>query len=109
MADKDLGENKGKGDEAKKKLAGDGEQAREQPKLAIAAESVDGNFAIVGVGASAGGLEAFSQLLRALPKEPGLALVFLQHISPQHESALVPLLSAITKLPVVEIQTHTAI
>jgi two-component system CheB/CheR fusion protein len=57
---------------------------------------------IVGVGASAGGLEAFSALLEALPAQPGVAIVLVQHLAPQHESALVPLLSSHTGLPVIE-------
>src|SRR5215470_11540169 len=56
---------------------------------------------IAGVGASAGGLEAFSQLLQALPGDPGLAIVLVQHLAPQHESALPVLLSGKTHLPVV--------
>ena len=63
--------------------------------------ALDGDgFAVVGVGASAGGLEAFSQLLRSLPKDPGLAIVFIQHMAPHHESALATLLTAATNLPV---------
>jgi two-component system CheB/CheR fusion protein len=58
---------------------------------------------IVGVGASAGGLEAFSQLLRGLPADAGLAVVFVQHLSPQHDSALVPLLSSQTSMPVIQV------
>jgi two-component system, chemotaxis family, CheB/CheR fusion protein len=57
-------------------------------------------FPIVAIGASAGGLEAFSNLLRALPSEPGLALVFIPHLDPTHESAMVELLSRTTSLPV---------
>src|SRR5215831_4536299 len=57
---------------------------------------------IVGVGASAGGLEAFSALLQSLPKNPGIAIVFVQHLAPQHESALVPLLSGQSALPVTQ-------
>lgn len=57
---------------------------------------------IVGVGASAGGLEAFSALLNALPASPGFALVHVQHLAPHHESALPTLLAASTKLPVVQ-------
>ena len=57
---------------------------------------------VVGVGASAGGLEAFVQLLSGLPADPGLAIVFVQHLSPQHASALPALLSGATALPVVE-------
>jgi two-component system, chemotaxis family, CheB/CheR fusion protein len=58
---------------------------------------------IVGIGASAGGLEAFSQLLQALPENPGLALVLVQHLAPQHESALPALLGGKTRLPVVQV------
>src|SRR6185437_2984741 len=57
---------------------------------------------IVGVGASAGGLEAFSSVLQGLPGNPGVAIVFVQHLAPDHESALVPLLSAQTSLPVLQ-------
>jgi two-component system CheB/CheR fusion protein len=59
-------------------------------------------FPIVAVGASAGGLEAFSNLLRSLPPEPGLALIFIPHLDPTHESALVELLSRTTRLRVVQ-------
>jgi two-component system CheB/CheR fusion protein len=58
------------------------------------------SFPIVAIGASAGGLEAFSTLLRSLPNEPGLALVFIPHLDPTHESAMAELLSRITRLPV---------
>ena len=60
------------------------------------------NFPIVAIGASAGGLEAFSNLLRALPLDPGLALVFIPHLDPTHESAMVELLSRTTQLPVLQ-------
>jgi len=57
-------------------------------------------FPIVAIGASAGGLEAFSNLLRSLPAEPGIALVFIPHLDPTHESAMVELLARTTRLPV---------
>src|SRR5439155_22678848 len=57
---------------------------------------------VVAVGASAGGLDAFSQMLENLPPSPNVAFVFVQHLSPQHESALPALLSARTALPVVQ-------
>jgi len=60
-------------------------------------------FPIVGIGASAGGLEAFTNLLRALPADLGMAYVFIQHLHPQHESALTSLLSRETSLPIDEI------
>jgi two-component system CheB/CheR fusion protein len=58
---------------------------------------------VVGVGASAGGLEAFTQLLESLPRAPGLALVLVQHLAPTRESALPVLLSTHTAMPVVEV------
>ncbi len=59
-------------------------------------------FPIVGVGASAGGLEAFSELLRALPEKTGMAFVFIQHLDPQHVSTLAEILSRQSKLRVME-------
>ena len=57
---------------------------------------------VVGVGASAGGLDAFSQLLQHLPTDGNLAVVFVQHLAPQHESALATLLASQTTMPVVQ-------
>ncbi len=59
--------------------------------------------AIVGIGASAGGLEAFSQLLRPLSSETGMAYVLIQHLDPQHKSLLTQILARTTQMPVTEI------
>lgn len=59
-------------------------------------------FPIVGVGASAGGLEAFGQLLSALPAETGMAFILVQHLDPRHESRLSDLLARTTAMPVQE-------
>ena len=59
-------------------------------------------FPIVGVGASAGGLEAFSQLLGHLPDQPGMAFVLVQHLDPRHESHLSELLARSTRMPVLQ-------
>ena len=61
-------------------------------------------FPIVGVGASAGGLEAFTQLLRELPPNTGMAFVMVQHLAPKHESMLTEILSRATTMPVREVQ-----
>lgn len=61
---------------------------------------------IVGVGASAGGLEAFREFLSPLPLDTGMAFVLVQHLDPQHESALTQLLSRATRMPVVEASEH---
>jgi two-component system CheB/CheR fusion protein len=61
-------------------------------------------ISVVGIGASAGGLEAFDQLLRGLPVDTGLAYVLVQHLAPKHESILSELLGKATKLPVIEVK-----
>lgn len=61
------------------------------------------NFPIVGIGASAGGLEAFKLLLKAIPGDSGMAYVLVQHLDPTHESMLPEILSRVTKIPVYEI------
>ncbi|HXB72651.1 MAG TPA: chemotaxis protein CheB [Candidatus Acidoferrales bacterium] len=63
----------------------------------------DAPFPVAGVGASAGGLEAFTTLLRALPADTGIALVLVQHLDPNHESILPKLLSKTTTMPVHEV------
>lgn len=58
---------------------------------------------VVGVGASAGGLEALQQFLTFLPSNTGMAFVIIQHLSPDHKSLLVDILSKYTSMPVEEI------
>jgi two-component system CheB/CheR fusion protein len=58
---------------------------------------------VVGIGASAGGLEAFGDLLSHLPTDTGMAFVLVQHLDPKHESALTKLLARKTSLPVAEV------
>ncbi|MGI8432094.1 MAG: chemotaxis protein CheB [Chthoniobacterales bacterium] len=65
------------------------------------------SFPIVGLGASAGGLEAFTQLLKHLPADTGMGFVLVQHLDPQHESALTQLLARATGMPVREV-THNS-
>lgn len=60
------------------------------------------NCAVVGVGASAGGLEAFSAVLENLPADTGMSFVFVSHLDPKHESILTSLLARVTSMPVLE-------
>jgi len=66
-------------------------------------ESSKHSFTIVAIGASAGGLEAFSLLLKNLPSDTGMAFIYVQHLSPDHKSLLTSILSKITKMKVEEI------
>ncbi len=77
------------------KAKSDPVQRREEPQ-----QSRRAPFPIVGVGASAGGLEAFTQLLKGLPSRTGMAYVLVQHLDPTHESALTELLARATEMPV---------
>lgn len=60
-------------------------------------------FPVVGIGASAGGLEAFVQLISALPPDTGMAFVLVQHLDPAHESLLPDLIASHTSMPVVPV------
>ena len=60
----------------------------------------DGNLIVVGVGASAGGLEAIQALLDPLPDNHKLAFVIVQHLDPHHESLMQELLDRRTSSPV---------
>ncbi|MHB2026641.1 MAG: chemotaxis protein CheB [Elusimicrobiota bacterium] len=61
-------------------------------------------FAIVAIGASAGGLRAFEDLLDALPATPGAAFVLVPHLAPQYKSHLAEILARTIKLPVSEVK-----
>ena len=71
--------------------------------------STGGRFPIVGIGASAGGLEAFTELLGRLALDTGMGFVLVQHLDPVHESALTQLLSRATVMPVQEVTNHTPV
>ncbi|MBC7863837.1 MAG: chemotaxis protein CheR, partial [Bacteroidia bacterium] len=60
-------------------------------------------FPIVAIGASAGGLEAFTSLLENLPANTGMAFIYVQHLNRDHKSLLTPILSKATKMKVQEI------
>ena len=68
---------------------------------AVAApDKPDESFAIVGIGASAGGLEAVTELLSSLPAASGMAFLLAQHLDPHHASFLVEILAKKTAMPV---------
>jgi two-component system CheB/CheR fusion protein len=74
----------------------------DQPEALPADEpGAESPFPIVGIGASAGGLEAFTQLLAHLPARTGMAFVLVQHLDPRHESRLTDLLARATHMPVI--------
>ena len=54
------------------------------------------SFPVVGIGASAGGLDAIERILKNLPVKSGMAFLLVQHLDPQHESRLAEILSKVT-------------
>ena len=76
-------------------------------KLAAASEKQSrAPFPIVGIGASAGGLDAFTELLKHLPLDTGMGFVLVQHLDPQHTSALPQLLARATSMRVSEVTNN---
>src|SRR2546425_12690840 len=80
--------------------------SRPAPRVAPSGNHRSNGFPVVGVGASAGGLDAFNHLLRALPDDTGMAFVIIQHLDPKHESMLADILSRDTHMPVREVAAN---
>jgi two-component system, chemotaxis family, CheB/CheR fusion protein len=72
-------------------------------------EIVSDQFLVVGVGASAGGLDAFKQLVQSIPSDSGIAYILIQHLDRTHESILSELLQKVTTIPVQEISNNLLI
>jgi two-component system CheB/CheR fusion protein len=79
-------------------------ETRACPALAQHRRDEVGSFPIVGIGASAGGLEAIEQFLRPLPAGSGMAFIIVQHLDPTHKGMMVELLQRATPLKVVQVK-----
>ncbi|NYZ11460.1 response regulator [Azospirillum sp. RWY-5-1] len=77
--------------------------ARPDPARPFPSRHPGGPVAVVGIGASAGGFKAIIALLESMPERSGLAIVVIQHRTPNNETLMVDLLAKVTDLPV-----HTA-
>ncbi len=66
-------------------------------------------FPVVGVGASAGGLVAYAELLTGLPAEAGLPLLLVSYLDPTHKSELAPRLGRVSRMPVLEVTEGMAV
>ncbi|MEI8102228.1 MAG: chemotaxis protein CheB [Chlorobium sp.] len=74
-----------------------------QPEKERPFDSATPPFPIIGIGASAGGLEALEIFLRNVPARCGVAFVIVQHLDPVHKDMMVELLQRVTVLPVVQV------
>jgi chemotaxis methyl-accepting protein methylase/signal transduction histidine kinase/chemotaxis response regulator CheB len=80
------------------------------PDVLSGSPAVTGDeFPIVGVGASAGGLEAFKELLKQLPAQSGMAFVLIQHLDPTHTSFLREALAKATTMAIIQPADGTAV
>jgi two-component system, chemotaxis family, CheB/CheR fusion protein len=77
--------------------------AQQDPNL-VTSLPIEAPFPVVGMAASAGGLEAFTQLLSHLPADTGMAFVLIQHLSPDHESLLTEILARATTMLVKQVE-----
>lgn len=60
-------------------------------------------FPVVGIGASAGGVAAATEMFEHMPDKPGMAFVVVLHLSPEHESHAAAILQRVTRMPVVQV------
>lgn len=80
-----------------------------RPPLTPQKGPVSGTFPIVGIGASAGGLEALEQFLKHVPEDSGLALVIVQHLDPTHKGIMPELLQRATGMKVLQVKDRTRV
>ncbi len=81
----------------------------ETPAPAIPVAPGRTSFSIVGLGASAGGLEAYEAFFHHMPLDSGLAFVLISHLDPDHASMLTEILQRVTAMPVVEAQDQMTV
>src|SRR6185437_12426460 len=67
------------------------------------------DFPIVGIGASAGGVQALVRLFEHMPRDPGMTFVIVLHLSPSHESQADSVLRRVTQMPVLQVTGATPI
>ena len=95
-----MNETKSSGEE--KKPIGEPKRKRKNQR-SLPVESVSVSFPIVGIGCSAGGLEALEKFLNHIPQKSGMAFVIIQHLDPTHQGILTELLQRITPLTVTQV------
>lgn len=89
-------------------VGGENDSDTPEPAVIIADDPApDAGHLIVGIGASAGGLNAFKAFFTALPPHPGMAFVLVQHLDPDYPSSLAEIVSQFTSLPVFKAEDGT--
>jgi two-component system, chemotaxis family, CheB/CheR fusion protein len=92
-----------KGQGTRKTTAARPPWSRQSSRKRLSPPAADSSFPVVGLGASAGGLDAFRRLLAALPAGTGMAFILIQHLDPTHASMMVDLLAGHTPMKVQQV------
>jgi two-component system CheB/CheR fusion protein len=69
----------------------------------------ENKFLVVGIGASAGGLDAFKKIVSSIEPDSGMAFILVQHLQPQHESILPEILQKFSKIPVQPVEDNVKV
>ena len=77
--------------------------------LAATEADSDGNFLVVGLGASAGGVQALRDFFSQVPAQTGMAYVVILHLSPDHDSQLAEVLQSASLLPVTQVKRRVRV
>ncbi|HYK91978.1 MAG TPA: chemotaxis protein CheB [Acidobacteriota bacterium] len=91
------------------KVANESSKGVALKKRAPTRKTVSHPFPIVGIGASAGGLEAFEQFFKHMPPDSAMAFILVPHLDPGHASMMPDLLRRYTQMKVVEVANGTKI
>lgn len=94
-------------DKKPKKINAAAKAARVWPSAS--SRSAASQFPVVGIGASAGGLEALELFLKNVPAASGMAFVIIQHMDPTHKGIMAELLGRVTTMKVIQVKDHTRI
>ncbi|MEI6639747.1 MAG: chemotaxis protein CheB, partial [Chlorobium sp.] len=86
-----------------------GARKTKKPEGTDALHAAGHSFPIVGIGASAGGLEALETFLKNVPVGCGVAFVIVQHLDPTHKDMMVELLQRVTTIPIVQVSDRLKI
>lgn len=101
--------NQSKPDKSKQSPRPTKKSKENEVKAPVEPSSRERGLTIVGIGASAGGLEALRAFFSALPSDTGMAFVVITHLHPEHESHLAELLQKQTSMPTMQVTKRTAI
>jgi two-component system CheB/CheR fusion protein len=77
---------------------------KENNSLKTENHKIESNFPVVGIGSSAGGLEALKNFFEKMPDDTGMAFILIQHLDPSHESSMVSLLGRNTGMEVIQVK-----